>query len=390
MREPLVGRVIEELGTTVPAVPGGARLRLPADVESIASTVTGRRGLIVAGRGVGDSTAVDALATTLGWPVLAEPRSGCRHLAAAVGAFDSIARVGSFVDSHRPEVVLRLGEPPASKVLGQWLAATSAVQLQVDGSTRRFDPDHLVHRHVAAPVDELCRALAERCSPAPAGWIADWADAERCAQAAIDASLADALTEPGVARVLTSGALGGHLVVASSMPVRDVEWYGGSAAGLTVHANRGANGIDGVVSTAIGVALATGAPTTVLLGDVALCHDASALTALAARPVDLKIVVIDNDGGGIFSFLGQHDQLASERFEQLFGTPHGTDLVALAAAHRIPATTVETTAELLDQVSASRDPLDPGPERPRDEPGRPPPDQRRSRPSADVAKGLRR
>jgi 2-succinyl-5-enolpyruvyl-6-hydroxy-3-cyclohexene-1-carboxylate synthase len=130
------------------------------------------------------------------------------------------------------------------------------------------------------------------------------------------------------------------------MPVRDVEWYGGPAERITVHANRGANGIDGVVSTAIGVALATAAPTVVLLGDVAVCHDASALTGLAGRALDLAIVVVDNDGGGIFSFLAQHDQLAADRFEQLFGTPHGTDIEALARAHGLPATTATTAAEL--------------------------------------------
>src|SRR5690606_18464493 len=97
---------------------------------------------------------------------------------------------------------------------------------------------------------------------------------------------------------------------------------------ITVHANRGANGIDGVVSTAVGVA-ATGVPTSVLVGDLAFVHDSTALVALAARGVDLTIVVVDNDGGGIFSFLPQASQLPSERFEQLFGTPHGTDCVAL-------------------------------------------------------------
>ena len=119
-----------------------------------------------------------------------------------------------------------------------------------------------------------------------------------------------------------------------------------------MHANRGANGIDGVVSTAIGVAIGSGAPTVCLLGDIALCHDASALTGLASRDVDLTIVVVDNDGGAIFSFLAQHDQLDEARFEQLFGTPHGTDLVRLAEAHHLPATTVTTIAELRTEVAA--------------------------------------
>jgi 2-succinyl-5-enolpyruvyl-6-hydroxy-3-cyclohexene-1-carboxylate synthase len=135
-----------------------------------------------------------------------------------------------------------------------------------------------------------------------------------------------------VASVPTAGAL----VVSSSMPVRDVEWFGPPRDDISILANRGANGIDGVVSTAIGVAL-TGVPTTCLIGDVALLHDSTALVALRGRAIDLTIVVVDNDGGGIFSFLPQHDLLEPADYEQLFGTPHGTDLEAIAAAHGIAA-----------------------------------------------------
>ena len=110
------------------------------------------------------------------------------------------------------------------------------------------------------------------------------------------------------------------------MPVRDLEWFGGPLA--RAHANRGANGIDGVVSTALGVAL-DGPPTIALVGDIAFVHDSGALTALQARRADLRIVVVDNDGGGIFSFLPQAADLDWQRFEQLFGTPHGTDVIAL-------------------------------------------------------------
>ncbi len=148
-----------------------------------------------------------------------------------------------------------------------------------------------------------------------------------------------------VARSLPPGA---ELVVASSMPVRDLEWYGGPTA--RAHANRGANGIDGVVSTALGVALA-GPPTVALVGDIAFVHDGGALTALRTRDADLRIVVVDNDGGGIFSFLPQATDLAGERFEQLFGTPHGTDVVALAAAHGLDAVTVTSPAELAARIT---------------------------------------
>ena len=132
------------------------------------------------------------------------------------------------------------------------------------------------------------------------------------------------------------------------MPVRDLEWFGGPTA--RAHANRGANGIDGVVSTALGVALG-GRPTVALVGDIAFVHDTGALTALTRRAADLRIVVVDNDGGGIFSFLPQATMLPPDRFEQLFGTPHGTDVVALARAHGLDATTVTTAVELVARIS---------------------------------------
>jgi len=150
-----------------------------------------------------------------------------------------------------------------------------------------------------------------------------------------------------VAKAITASVPpGGHLVVASSMPVRDVEWFGTPRSDITVHANRGANGIDGVMATAVGVAIGSGEPTAVLLGDVAFCHDMSTLTALAARNLDLTIVVVDNDGGGIFSFLPQATTLPVDTFELLFGTPHGTDIVAVARGFGLRAGSVETADEL--------------------------------------------
>ncbi len=357
MREPLVGTALDDVLAALAQPSGvgpGALAPLPAStLDHLVDLVDGRRGVLVAGRGAGTPSSVGRLAAALGWPVIAEPRSGCRALPKALGAFDSIVRVGPFADGHRPDVVVRLGEPPASKVLAQWLAASGATQILIDGTTRRLDPDHRVELHLAAPVDDVSAAVAARVSAADAAWLDGWLDAERHAQAAITDTLGTDLSEPAVARELTGGALadGTQLVVASSMPVRDVEWYGGPATGVTVHSNRGANGIDGVVATAIGVAVGSGAPTVCLLGDIALCHDASALTGLAARDVDLTIVVVDNDGGAIFSFLAQHDQLDSSRFEQLFGTPHGTDLVRLAEAHHLPATTVTTVEELRAEVT---------------------------------------
>ena len=157
------------------------------------------------------------------------------------------------------------------------------------------------------------------------------------------------LSEPLVARTVADHLPAGvDLVVSSSMPIRDHEWFGGRRA--IAHANRGANGIDGVMSTARGIA-AMGKSAAVLIGDLAFVHDSNALVGLVANGVDLRVVVVDNDGGGIFSFLAQASTLEHDRFEQLFGTPLGTDVAALAAAHGVDVRTVATVDELIDQLA---------------------------------------
>ena len=347
-REPLTGVVAElpprddvEAGEEVGD--GGAdRFDEPdsdAQLEdSLVDLVSTRTGVIIAGDGIAMPDDVFSLAEALGWPVLADPRSGCRVPHPAVIAHgDAILRVDG--PWRAPEVVIRLGAPHASKVLSQWLAGLDADQVLVDADGIWRDPEQSATVRVHAGLDEFCRDLLDQqVMAAEPGWMTQWRRADDAAERAIAAVLASesVATEPGVARsVVRSVPMGGSLVVSSSMPIRDVEWFAPAREGLRVHANRGANGIDGVTSTAVGVA-AAGGPTALLIGDVALLHDTTGLLGLDARGLDLCIVVIDNDGGGIFSFLPQHDVLEPSRFEQLFGTPHGVDLTMLADAHGLP------------------------------------------------------
>jgi 2-succinyl-5-enolpyruvyl-6-hydroxy-3-cyclohexene-1-carboxylate synthase len=311
-------------------------------VDALAEALESVRGVIVAGAGAGGA-GVHALADRVGWPVLADQRSGARVPArTTVAAFDAILRHPRFAADHRPDVVLRLGEPPASKVLAQWLAASSARQVAVQARGRWIDPDRTAEIVVAGDPARLVAALAKRLGGAAASgapWLARWARAEEFAQRAIEDRISslDASSEPAVARrLLASLPDGAALVVSSSMPVRDLEWFGAPRLGVDVFSNRGANGIDGVVSTAVGVALARRSPTALLIGDVALLHDTNGLLNAATRGIDLTIVVVDNDGGGIFSFLPQATELGADVFERLFGTPHGVDVAALAAVHGIP------------------------------------------------------
>ncbi len=159
------------------------------------------------------------------------------------------------------------------------------------------------------------------------------------------------MSEPAVARRLAAALpADARLVLSSSMPIRDVDWYAQRRSDISVHANRGANGIDGVVSTAVGVAVASGAPTALLIGDLALLHDSNGLVGLADHDVDLLLVVIDNQGGGIFSLLPQHDLLSGEQYEQLFGTPSGVDPLRLLEAYGVEAHEVSSQEELVELV----------------------------------------
>lgn len=372
-REPLLGAVDP---TLAPGRDGGAAwfrasrpVPGPVDDEVLATLVRYRAepGIIVAGAGAGDPDLVLSVASALGWPVLADPRSGVRrphHL--VVGAADALLR--GPVAGWEPTAVLRLGRPWASKVLAQWLAARSpgTLDVLVDPTGRWADPDQRVTHVLTADPSGVCRALLSRAGDGghlASRWGARWHHAELVAQAALDGALlggpgglaAAAVSEPAIARCLLDAVPDGATVVASSsMPVRDVEWYGRPRAGVRVVANRGANGIDGVVSTILGVAL-SGTPTVGLLGDLAFVYDAGALLWASSRPLRCTLVVVDNDGGGIFSFLPQAEALDAERFEAYWGTPHGLDLVALARTYGIDAVEVTDLPALAAAVA------DPGP-----------------------------
>jgi len=385
-REPLVG-------TARPLPPGRADGRpwlqartapAPGSAEAVASqgweadlvARAAGRGVIVAGAGA-DPSAVRRLGPALGWPVLADARFPVANAHGVAGrspdlvvihSFDAVLR-SAFAAAHCPRTVLWLGERPASKVLGEWVAGSGSMEVSVRASGRFVDPSHTVELELGGPPEAWCGALLDAARPQdrdPA-WQRAWAGAARAAEAAVDETLArhPEPTEPGVARTLTriagcqsAAGAGVDVVVSSSMPIRDVEWFGAFDSDLGVLANRGANGIDGVVSTAVGISVENrrkgdGRRTALLIGDIALLHDSNGLLGLAGRRVDLTVVVVDNDGGGIFSFLPQRSVLPGDRFEQLFGTPHGVDLAALTRLHGLPVDQPKSGGEVGSAIEAA-------------------------------------
>jgi 2-succinyl-5-enolpyruvyl-6-hydroxy-3-cyclohexene-1-carboxylate synthase len=318
------------------------------------------RGIIVAGRGAGDPRVLVGAASRLGWPLVADPRSGCRVTEPVVVAgADSFLRDATVAAALAPEVIVLAGAPPASKVLDSFLraAADGGAEVMVVGPAGASQHPTMRAATIAVsdPADALA-SLAERQVPAAGGWLDAWRRVEVATQEALDEQLARGpMCEPAVARLVSAHcAEPVALVCSSSMPIRDLEWFGRSLpAPGPVHANRGANGIDGVLSTAMGVAAARRGPVACLIGDLAFLHDVSALVDAPGAETSLTVVVVDNCGGGIFSFLPQRAGVAPDRFEQLFGTPPTVEVARVAAGFGVEVLEVSSVAGLDQALTGS-------------------------------------
>jgi 2-succinyl-5-enolpyruvyl-6-hydroxy-3-cyclohexene-1-carboxylate synthase len=287
------------------------------------------------------------LAHHLGWPILAEPTSGVR-VPGAFAAGQGLLASEAFIREMRPGVVLQIGAAPTTRA-AQRLALESEQLVVVDDHHPDPDPEGRSRRLVVDP-DVFADALLGRLGIRPTNtWAERWVLADGEARQAID-DLYDSWDEPFEGRVARDLAAaiptGGTLVVGSSMPIRDLDYSMAPREGLRVLANRGASGIDGFVSTALGVA-ATGTPTYALCGDLTLLHDAGSLLWNARRGLDAVFVVPNNGGGAVFSFLPQR---ALPEFEALFATPHGLDLGALCAAAGAGHTRIGRAGELIPAV----------------------------------------
>jgi 2-succinyl-5-enolpyruvyl-6-hydroxy-3-cyclohexene-1-carboxylate synthase len=362
-REPLVptgGEVVVPPGRDdgAPWVASAARRPSPdpADVDALAFLVAAEtRGVIVAGWGADvDPEAVERFAAAASWPVLADPISGVRQGPHAVSTYDALLRSPAAARSLRPDVVVRLGAPLTGKVATSWLDA-SVRQVLVDPDGAWLDPNRASAERIVAEPTALLDAVSSR-GPARAlsFWLVSGRQADAAARRAVD-RLLDSWAEPfegRVARDLVAGLPSGStVVVGSSMPVRDVESFARPRAGVRFLANRGVNGIDGFVSTVLGVAaVSPGGPVVALCGDLTFLHDAGGLLGAARRGVDATFVVIDNGGGGIFNFLPQARAGLGDAFETLFGTPQGVDLTQLAALHGMAGEHVIKADELQPAV----------------------------------------
>lgn len=380
-REPLLpapGERVEPLPPQGPPLVVARPRELPraADLDRLAERVAAaRRPLIVAGELTAEEVraaagplgaAVDALAWRSGAPVIAEPSSGLRRRGGVnlVPAADALVRAGFGVD-HRPDVVVRLGAAPTSKSLNALFTGSGAFQVVLDPGHGWRDPDLVAGEFWRTDPAVTVAALAERCrAPVDPDWAAAWVDADRCARQTLSRLLDEtALHEGHVVRALATaltapGVAPAPVFVGSSLPIRDVDTFWPATEGIQLLGNRGASGIDGLVSSGLGVADAAGGRAVILVGDLSLYHDMNGLWAIRRHGLVPFLVVLDNNGGGIFETLPQsrHEDV----FEELFGTPLDLRLEDVAALYGVPVRVVEEPEALtteLDAGLARDDPL---------------------------------
>lgn len=307
----------------------------------------GARGVFCVGAGV-DVSAVEEASVALGWPVLADVRSGAHGLTNGIAHADLLARSDRFRNENRPDVVVHLGQPMISKSVNQWLAEVP-VQVVVGGD-RWSGPGATATTFVDATPGAFCAAIATDAASAPKGWADAFKRASMAAAEAIQHNLDGSLTEPGIARVAMDDA--SFVFLATSMPVRDADTFTRPSGRSAVFANRGASGMDGLISTAAGIAALMRRPMTMVAGDLSFLYDLGALWNIDRDAINLTIVVIDNDGGGIFETIPRLAGLDRDVFERLVATPRRVDIPAIAASL---GARVQRVASLQDLSAALAD-----------------------------------
>lgn len=332
---------------------------------AIASAITAwqrpttARGLIVAGPGPASDPAAQAaaivkLAVDLGWPVLADALSPVRHHASGeavvVTAYDAILRGARAARDLAPRQVICFGGWPTSKILRGWLEQAQVETLMVSPVAENRDALHGRTRHLPLAAENFTATGAAVADP---GYAALWRRAETAARANLDGVLSATkeLFEGKAAWLLAQHLPAGTpLFVASSMPVRDVEYFWpADDRRREVFFNRGANGIDGTLSTALGVAHGADRPAVLLTGDLALLHDTNGFLLGPKLRGSLTVVLINNRGGGIF----EHLPVAQFEppFEEFFATPQEADFSKLCAAYGVAHVLVRDWKHFADLVS---------------------------------------
>ncbi|HUZ88465.1 MAG TPA: 2-succinyl-5-enolpyruvyl-6-hydroxy-3-cyclohexene-1-carboxylic-acid synthase [Candidatus Acidoferrales bacterium] len=365
-REPLtpeVGEVVSPDPTALPPllVERGSTAPSERAVQVLAEALSrSHRPLLVAGEmrdGARLADPAGALARSARLPILAEPTSNLRRSGTSglVEAYDPLLREPEWAAAHQPDLVVRLGGPPTSKPLSELIATSGAVQIVLDPEGWR-DPSQSAAAFLRGDPEALLSLAAGRIQggDARAEWVQSWRDGGAMAAAAVGRALDRApLHEGHVVRALAATMPGqSTLMVGSSMAVRDLDsFWPPSRPGPRILANRGASGIDGVVSTGLGALAASAGPGVILIGDLSLYHDMNGLWSLGRHGLNSTIVVLDNNGGGIFEYLApaQHPDV----FEEVFATPLGLRMEDVATLYGLDFQLVTQTSEIVRALAES-------------------------------------
>ena len=342
-----------EVFTALPACAQVDSLLTPASVADLLPKT--ERGVIVVGPHASAdrqefADALLELSHLTGWPVLADGAGTVRGDLAGSGrlvsAYDLILRDPKLAQALRPTAAIFVGPLPTSKVLRAWLKDSDVIALQVNRAGENVDSTHGRWTRL----DGTLTPSGEHAKATDNARLSAWSKAQKAARAKLERIARVDWNFEGRIVTLLEEALGpdDRLFIGSSMPVRDLEWfYHPPGPGPEVLCNRGANGIDGTVSTALGASL-DGKRTVLLCGDLTFLHDSNALLSAYGHTGDLTVVVVNNQGGGIFNHLAVAKE--TKRFEQLWGTPQAADLGKLCAAHGVRHDHAETWTALARQL----------------------------------------
>ena len=318
------------------------------------------RGIIVCGPqdkpGLGEG--VSAVAQSLGYPILADSlsqiRFGKHDRSHVVAHYDLMLRDEGLWERLEPELVIRFGAWPTSKLLGRFLARAKDAKHVLVTENGWADPSHLAVDVVQADAVSFCRGVVSGVGEvrSESGWVERWVGLSRGVGEGVGKYMSgvEELFEGKVfcelAKRLPEEAI---LFAGNSMPVRDMDTFmASSGKSIRVLGNRGASGIDGVVSTALGSGAGAGVPVVAVVGDLSFFHDLTGLFMAKQREINATIVVVNNDGGGIFSFLPQAKH--GDHFEEVYGTPHGLTFESAAELYGLDYTRVGGWGEFGEAV----------------------------------------
>jgi 2-succinyl-5-enolpyruvyl-6-hydroxy-3-cyclohexene-1-carboxylate synthase len=295
-------------------------------------------------------------AKALNWPVLCDPLSNLRTKVPAncmdlcIDRYDALLKSELFKEKAIPDTVIRLGAQPVSKPLSLFLKkARPETVVLIDESPQFRDPLGIVTHHIQSSVEAFLQINVQK---EESSYAKTWSRANDEASVVMENSSGS--DEGAYTQMLISNLPdGSDLFSGSSMPIRDVDtFFSKTEKNITIFANRGTNGIDGVVSTALGIQAARQRPTWLLIGDLSFLHDVNGLIVSRFHETDLTIVIMNNDGGGIFSYLPQAE--SGNHFERLFGTPTGLTFEHIAAMYDAQYSSIESIEEFEQELAQDK------------------------------------